>query len=76
MMKIHRGMRLAIDVNKQYKKLFVEVAKAARARVKVEQYLTEEEEDKALLKLMEEGKKEGRMSKDEQADFEKWLVNR
>ena len=70
-------MRLVIDVDKQYKKLFMEVAKAAKARVQVEeQYLTEEEEDKALLKLMEEGRKEGRMSEKEQADFEKWLVNR
>lgn len=68
-------MRLIIDVDKQYKKLFIEVAKAAKARVQVdEQYLTEEEEDKALLKLMEEGKKEGRMSEKEQADFKAWLV--
>lgn len=70
-------MRLVIDVDKQYKKLFLEVAKAAKARVQVEeQYLTEAEEDKALLKLMEEGRKEGRMSDKEQADFEKWLMNR
>lgn len=48
-------MRLVIDTDKQYKKLFMEVAKATKARVQVEeQYLTEEE-DKALLKLTEEG---------------------
>lgn len=70
-------MRLVIDVDKHYKKLFMEVAKVTKARVQVEeQYLTEEEEDKALLKLMEEGRKEGRMSEKEQADFEKWLMNR
>ncbi|WP_461053800.1 hypothetical protein [Spirosoma arcticum] len=63
-------MRLVIDVDKQYKKLFTEVAKAAKARVQIEeQYLTEEEEDKALLKLVEEGKKEGRMSSEEQINF-------
>ena len=64
-------MRLVIDVDKQYKRLFME---AAKARVQVEeQYLTEVEEDKALLTLIEEGRKEGRMSKDEQKDFKKWL---
>ena len=62
---------MVIDVNKQYKRLFME---AAKARVQVEeQYLTEAEEDKALLTLMEEGKKEGRMSEEEQKDFKKWL---
>lgn len=70
-------MRLVIDIDRQYKKLFVEVAKAAKARVQVdEQYLTEGEEDKALLELMEEGKKEGRISEKEQADFRNWLTNR
>lgn len=70
-------MRLIIDVDKQYKKLFMEVAKVAKAKVQVEEhYLTEEEEDKALLKLMEDGKKEGRMSEDKQADFRNWLMNR
>ncbi|GAB3643560.1 hypothetical protein GCM10027423_41970 [Spirosoma arcticum] len=70
MTKTGRGMRLVIDVDKQYKKLFTEVAKAAKARVQIEeQYLTEEEEDKALLKLVEEGKKEGRMSSEEQINF-------
>ena len=64
-------MRLVIDVDKQYKRLFME---AAKARVQVEeQYLTEVEEDKVLLTLIEEGRKEGRMSKDEQKDFKKWL---
>ena len=70
-------MRLVIDIDRQYKKLFVEVAKAAKARVQVdEQYLTEGEEDKALLELMEEEKKEGRISEKEQADFRNWLTNR
>lgn len=70
-------MRLVIDVDKQYKKLFMEAAKAAKARVQVdEQYLTEVEEDKGLLKLMEEGKKEGRMTEKEQGDFKKWLFAR
>lgn len=70
-------MRLVIDVDKQYKKLFMEVAKATKARVQVEEgYLTEEEEDKALLKLMEEGAKEGRMNSKEQAAFEKWLFSK
>lgn len=40
-----------------------------------ELYPTEAEEDKALLRLMEERQKEERMSKEEQADFEKWLVH-
>ena len=39
-------------------------------------YLTEVEEDKALLKLMEEGKQEGRMSQKEQNDFKGWLMSR
>lgn len=70
-------MRLVIDVDKQYKKLFMEAAKAAKARVQVdEQYLTEVEEDKALLKLMEEGREAGRMADKEQTDFAKWLKNR
>lgn len=70
-------MRLIIDIDKQYKKLFMEAAKAAKARVQVDdQYLTEEEEDKGLLKLMEEGEKEGRMSEEEQANFVQWLKSR
>lgn len=70
-------MRLVIDVDKQYKKLFLEAAKAAKARVQVdEQYLTEAEEDKAMLKLMEESRKEGRMSEKGQVDFKNWLSNR
>ena len=65
-------MRLVIDVDKQYKKLFMEAAKAAKARVQVDkQYLTEEEEDKGLLRLMEEGQKEGRMSEEEKESFYK-----
>lgn len=70
-------MRLVIDVDKQYKKLFMEAAKAAKAKLQIDKYyLTEEEEDKALLKLMEEGKKEGRMSAKEKDDFLSWLNNR
>ena len=70
-------MRLVIDVDKQYKKLFMEAAKAAKATVRVdEQYLTEEEEEKGLLNLMESGKKEGRLSEQSQADFKAWLLNR
>lgn len=67
-------MRLVIDTYKQYKKLFLEVAKATKARVQIEeQYLTEKEENKALLKLMEEGKKEGRMNEEEQNELVKWI---
>ena len=70
-------MRLVIDVDKQYKKLFLEAAKAAKAKVQIDkQYLTEQEEDKALLKLMEEGQKEGRMNIDEQKNFKQWLVSK
>ena len=69
-------MRLVIDVDKQFKRLFMEAAKAAKAKVQIEgHYLTEAEEDKALLKLMEEGKKEGRMSEKEQSDFKNWLTD-
>lgn len=67
-------MRLVIDIDKQYKRLFLEAAKAAKAKLQVdEHYLTEEEEDKALFKLMEESKKEGRMNENEQTDFIKWV---
>ncbi len=67
-------MRLVIDVDKRHKKLFVEAAKAVQAKIKVdEQYLTQGEEDTALLKLMEEGEKQGRATKEQQADFEQWL---
>ena len=70
-------MRLVIDVDKQYKKLFMEAAKAAKAKVQVdEQYLTEAEEEKALLKLMEEGQQEGRMNETEQAGFKNWLMSK
>ncbi len=70
-------MRLVIDVDRQYKKLFMEVAKVAKATVQVEeQYLTEKEEDKALLKLMEEGRKEGKMSEAEQEELIKWIKSR
>lgn len=55
----------------------MEAAKAARARVQIDtQYLTESEEDKILLKLMEEGRKEGRMSEKEQSDFKDWLLDK
>ncbi|MBC8154645.1 MAG: hypothetical protein H7Z72_17240 [Bacteroidetes bacterium] len=70
-------MRLVMDVDKQYKKLFMEVAKAANAKVQIdEQYLTEEEEATRLLKLMDAGNKEGRMTESEQSDFKSWLINR
>jgi hypothetical protein len=70
-------MRLIIDVDKQYKRLFFEAAKAAKAKVQVDdQYLTETEEDKAFIKLMEEGKKDGRMNQVEQESFITWLNNR
>ncbi|MVM41373.1 hypothetical protein GO730_32925 [Spirosoma sp. HMF3257] len=70
-------MRLVIDVDKQYKKLFMEAAKAAKAKLQIdEHYLTEAEEDKALLKLMEEGKKEGRMSEKEHENFNNRLFSR
>ncbi len=63
-------MRLVIDVDKQYKKLFIEATKGAKAKVQIdEHYLAEEEEEKGLLKLMEEGRKEGRMTGGEQIDF-------
>lgn len=39
------------------------------------QYLTEAEEEKALSKLMEEGKKQRRMTKKEQEVFTQWLRN-
>ena len=69
-------MRLVIDVDKQYKKLFMEAARATKAKVQIEDhYLTEAEEDKALLKLMEEGRKEGRMSEKEQSNFKNWLTD-
>lgn len=35
--KTDRRMRLVIDVDKQYNKLFTEMAKAAKARVRVEE---------------------------------------
>ncbi len=67
-------MRLVIDVDKQHKKLFLEAAKAAKARVKIDkQYLTEEEEDKAMVKLIEEASEEGHLNPNEQSTFEKWL---
>ncbi|GAB2593340.1 hypothetical protein [Spirosoma areae] len=55
----------------------MEAAKAAKARVQVDgQYLTEAEEDKALLKLMEEGQKEGRMTEKVQENFKNWLLKK
>lgn len=64
-------MRLVIDVDKQYKKLFLE---AAKAKVQIDdQYMTEAEEDKAVLKLIEDGRREGRMNKEEQNDFKQWF---
>ena len=44
--KTDTGIRLTIDVDKQYKRLFMEAAKSAKARVQLEeQYLTEGEQD-------------------------------
>lgn len=69
-------MRLVIDTDEQYKQLFLEAAKAVRARVQeVDYYVSEAEEDAALLKLMEEGKKEGRLTEQENQDFKAWLRN-
>ncbi len=68
-------MKLLIEVDKKYKRLFMETAKAVHGKVQeVDKfYMTEEQEDAKLLKAIEEGKKEGRMNKDEQKVFEQWL---
>jgi hypothetical protein len=36
-------------------------------------YMTEEQEDVSMLKAIEEGKKEGRMTNDEQNDLREWI---
>lgn len=68
-------MKLLIEVDKKYKRLFMETAKAVHGKLQeVDKfYMTEEQEDIAMLKLIEEGKKEGRMTNDEQKVFEQWL---
>jgi phosphopantothenate synthetase len=68
-------MKLLIEIDKKYKRLFMETAKATHAKVQeVDKfYMTEEQEDAAMLKLIEEGKKEGRMSKDEQKKLREWI---
>lgn len=66
-------MRLVLEnVNEKHKTLFLEMARALNFKVSGIE-LTEEEEDKAMLAAMEEGKKVGRATKKEQSDFEKWL---
>ncbi len=68
-------MKLLIEVDKKYKRLFMETAKAVNGKVQeVDKfYMTEEQEDTAMLKSIEEGRKEGRMNNDEQKVFEQWL---
>lgn len=67
-------MRLIIDVDKRHKRLFEEAAKAVQAKIRVDKhYLTEEEEDSALGQLVVEGAKQGRASKDQQDELERWL---
>lgn len=45
-------MRLVIDVDKQYKKLFMEVAKVTGAKMRVdEQYVTQGEQDETEFLL-------------------------
>lgn len=68
-------MKLLIEVDKKYKQLFMETAKAVNGSVQeVDKfYMTEEQEDAKLLKAIVEGKKEGRMNAEEQKNFEQWL---
>lgn len=68
-------MKLLIEIDKKYKRLFIETAKAVHGSVQeVDKfYMTEEQEDAKLLKAMEEGRKEGRMNKEEQKEFERWI---
>lgn len=66
-------MKLVLDnVDLKHRDLLMEMAKALKFKVK-EVELTEKEEDQALLLAMEEGKKEGRASREEQDNFETWL---
>ena len=68
-------MKLLIEIDKKYKRLFIETAKAVHGSVQeVDKfYMTEEQEDAKLLKAMEEGRKEGRMNKDEQKELRDWI---
>jgi Arc/MetJ-type ribon-helix-helix transcriptional regulator len=68
-------MKLLIEVDKKYRRLFLETAKAVHAKVQEvdDFYMTEEQEDAAILKLIEEGRKEGRMNKEEQKEFRDWI---
>jgi hypothetical protein len=68
-------MKLLIEVDKKYKRLFMETAKAVNGKVQeVDKfYMTEEQEDAKLLKAIVEGKKEGQMNAEEQKVFEQWL---
>jgi hypothetical protein len=68
-------MKLLIEVDKKYKRLFMETAKAVHGKVQEvdEFYMTEEQEDVSMLKAIEEGKKEGRMTNDEQNDLREWI---
>ena len=68
-------MKLLIEIDKKYKRLFIETAKAVHGSVQeVDKfYMTEEQEDAELLKAMEEGRKEGRMNKEEQKELRDWI---
>lgn len=72
-----RKQRLLLDiqVTPKQKKALLSVLKALDIETKPRE-LTEEEEDTALYLAMEEGKKEGRASKKEKEDFEKWLFQK
>ena len=66
-------MRLVLEnVNEKHKILLLEMARALKFKVSGIE-LTQEEEDKAMLTAMEEGKKGGRATKKEQENFEQWL---
>ena len=71
-------MKLLIEVDKKYKRLFMETAKSVNGSVQeVDKfYMTEEQEDAKLLKAIVEGKKEGRMNAEEQKNFEQWLFSK
>ena len=66
-------MKLVLEnVNLKHRDLLMEMAKALKFKVS-EMTLTEKEEDQALLLAMEEGKKSGKASAEEQESFETWL---
>jgi hypothetical protein len=69
-----RKQRLMLDiqVTPKQKKALISVLKALDIEIKPRE-LTEEEEDTALYLAMQEGKKEGRLSDQEQSDFLKWM---